>query len=156
MKSRIVLEEFFKYKAHLLSLSNNSSHQRHPLQNESFDNVAKSLKKSVKEFVKLGCRPQPYLKLSDIGKRHTSQTVDIVGKSTVSKNLSRVNIAARTIWSDVVMSLQAEFCPLLYVYYNDMQINRLLPLTITMEFPFAAVCSEKHRPEKFPLMTTSG
>ena len=71
----------------------------------SFDNVAKSLKKSVKEFVKLGCRPQPYLKLSDIGKRHTSQTVDIVGKSTVSKNLSRVNIAARAIWSDIVMSL---------------------------------------------------
>ena len=105
MKSRIVLEEFFKYKAHLLSLSNNSNHQRHPLQNESFDNVAKSLKKSVKEFVKLGCRPQPYLKLSDIGKKHTSQTVDIVGKSTVSKNLSRVNIAARAIWSDIVMSL---------------------------------------------------
>ena len=49
--------------------------------------------------------------------------------------------------SDIVLSLLTSFYPLPNVYFNDMQINKLLNY---QEFPFAATCSEKEWTKKSP------
>ena len=41
-------------------------------------------------------------------------------------------MASRTICSDIVMSLQTGFCPLLNVWFNDMQTNTWLDLSTSL------------------------
>ena len=66
-------------------------------------------------------------------------------------------MAARTICSDIAMSVSTVFCPLLNVYINDMQIDRWLYLsTSPWGIPFCCdFFRKKNRPEKSPLMSTT-
>ena len=47
--------------------------------------------------------------------------------------------------------MQTGFCPLLNVYFNDVQINSIFQVA-PREFPFAANCSEKEETRKISFL----
>ena len=66
-----------------------------------------------------------------------------------TKTSLKLNIAARAICSNIVMSLQTGFCPLLNVYFNDMEINMWLHLSSSLwEIPLCCDLFRKRIDQK--------
>ena len=59
------------------------------------------------------------------------------------------------ICSGIVISLWAGFCPLLNIYFNNMQINRYIYLVVSGETVLKRPVQKKNRPEKLPFIATN-
>ena len=77
-----------------------------------------------------------------------------------SKNLKyniKQNISGRAICSDMkILTIQTGFCPLLNVFFTDLQINRWLHLSSSYLWNFLSrrLTQQKSRPEKCPFIAT--
>ena len=72
----------------------------------------------------------------------------------ITKTCLTQNIAARAIWSDIIVSLQTGFCPLLIMLLL-MYANKQVAIYIKYSqgsFPSLRLVHIKSRPEKFPFL----